>query len=300
MKRRRFLQTAACCLPMVWSAFAQARETPAAWPFFAFDNGVGRGVWPATKQAETVKNLGYDGIHYNYTNPKDFAAKVAACKAAGVPIHAMYVYTFLGKPGAAYDPGIKEAIAMLKGSNTIVMVTLRDGKRGQQDSEAAGIVTEIAALAEASGLKVTLYPHAGFYVSNAEEAVRIAKLANRPNVGVTVNLCHELFAGNADRMDEVLKTAAPYLNLVSINGASPVPNKGPKAWDTLALGSGTYDVEAFLRKLRDTGYRGPVGHQFFAVQGDDMEKLTHAIQAWKPMKTRVLSGAPDDKQAARP
>lgn len=63
------------------------------WPFFAFDNGVGRGVWAPAVQAETVKRLGYDGIHYNYTNPADFRKKLDACMATGVPINAVYIYT---------------------------------------------------------------------------------------------------------------------------------------------------------------------------------------------------------------
>jgi len=276
---------------LVIAGAASAGEPPTAWPFFAFDNGVGRGVWAPEKQAQTVKSLGYDGIHYNYTNPKDLAAKVAACKAAGVPIHAMYIYTFLGKPGAAYDPGIKEAIRMLKGSQTVIWMTLRDGKPGQQDAEAAEIVRDIAGMASESGLKVSLYPHAGFYVSTAEDAVRVAKVVKLPNVGVTVNLCHELLAGNGDRLGEVIKAAGTYLNLVSLNGASPIPDKGPKAWDTLPLGSGTFDVEAFLRLLRDSGYRGPIGHQFYGIKGDDMDKLSRAIESWKTMKKRVLPPA---------
>lgn len=266
-----------------------AEETP--WPFFAFDNGVGRGVWSATRQAETVKNLGYDGIHFNYINPKDFATKLAACRAADVPIHAVYIYTFVDQPGKSYDPGIKEMIRSLKGSESIIWMTLRDGVRGKQDAEAAGVVREIAALAAESGLKVSLYPHAGFYVATAEDAVRIAKAVDLPNVGVTVNLCHELFAGNGDRLAEVVKTSAPYLNLVSINGASPIPGKGSKAWDTLPLGSGTFDTDAFLRLVRDTGYRGPIGHQFYAVAGDDMRKLSLAIESWKQMKPAVLPPA---------
>jgi hypothetical protein len=112
---------------MLMSAQGASAEKAAVWPFFAFDNGVGRGTWPPSKQAETVKSLGYDGIHYNYTNPKDFAAKTAACKSAGVPINAMYIYSFVNKPGASYDPGIKEVIRMLKGSETIIWLTLRDG-----------------------------------------------------------------------------------------------------------------------------------------------------------------------------
>jgi sugar phosphate isomerase/epimerase len=259
------------------------------WPFFAFDNGVGRGVWPASVQAETVKKLGYDGIHYNYTTPADFQKKLAACQAAGVPIHAVYLYSFVDQPDKPYDPDFKQVIRMLKGSDTVIWLTLRDGKRGQQDEQAAAIVREVAGLAAESGLKVSIYPHAGFYVATAEEAVRVVKIADAPNVGVTVNLCHELFAGNSERLDEVVKSAAPYLNLVSINGASPIPGKGSKAWDTLPLGSGSFDVEAFLRLLKSAGYRGPIGHQFYGVAGDDREKLERAIRAWHKMKPRTLA-----------
>jgi sugar phosphate isomerase/epimerase len=276
------------CVLMLASALLSQAETPKSWPFFAFDNGVGRGVWPPSKQAETVKSLGYDGIHYNYTNPKDLAAKIAACKAVNVPIQAVYIYTFVDKPEAAYDPGIKDAIRMLKGSDTIVWMTLRDGIRGKQDADAARVVREIAELAAESGLKVSIYPHAGFYVATAEDAVRVAKVVNLPNVGVTINLCHELFAGNSERLAEVVKIASPLLNLVSVNGASPDPVKGPKAWDTLPLGSGTFDTEGFLRLVRDSGYRGPIGHQFFAVAGDDLQKLTLAINSWKTMEAQLL------------
>jgi sugar phosphate isomerase/epimerase len=284
MKCRHLLQSIACLMMLT---HAKAEPAPA-WSFFPFDNGVGRGVWPASKQAETVKSLGYDGIHYNYTNPEDFAKKISACKSANVPIRAMYFYTFVDKPGASYDPGVKDAIRMLKGSDTIVWMTLRDGVRGKQDDDAARVVREIAGLAAESGLKVSIYPHAGFYVATAEDAVRVAKIVNLPNVGVTINLCHELFAGNSERLDEVVKAAEPYLNLVSINGASPTPGKGSKAWETLPLGSGSFDTEGFLRLIRDSGYRGPIGHQFFAVAGDDMQKLTKAIESWKVMKPQVL------------
>jgi sugar phosphate isomerase/epimerase len=288
MSHLMIFRTAFCLIFAAIAPSLHGQGAAGAWPFFAFDNGVGRGVWPPSVQAETVKSLGYDGIHYNYTNPKDFAAKIEACKTAAVPIHAMYIYTFVGKPGAAYDPGIKEAIRMLKGSETIIWMTLRDGKRGQQDTEAADVVKEIAGLAAESGLKVSLYPHAGFYVATAEDAVRVAKVVNLPNVGVTINLCHELFAGNGARMEEVVKTAAPFLNLASINGASPIPGKGPKAWDTLPLGEGVYDTNGFLRLLRDHGYRGPIGHQFFNVKGDDKEKLQRAINSWKKLKEGSL------------
>jgi sugar phosphate isomerase/epimerase len=277
----------ACCL-VTSLAPASAAEPAPSWPFFPFDNGVGRGVWTPEVQAKTVKELGYDGIHYNYTNPGDFAKKLAACRHEGVPIHAVYIYTFVDKLEQPYDPGIKEVIRMLKGEPTTIWLTLRGGKPGALDARAAAITREITLLAAGSGLSVSLYPHAGFYVATAEDAVRVAKLVDLPNLGVTVNLCHELFAGNADRLDEVVKIAAPYLNLVSINGASPIPGKGAKAWNTLALGDGTFDTTGFLRMVRDAGYNGPIGHQFYNVPGDDREKLERAARAWKAVKPTIL------------
>lgn len=286
---KRLLRLLCPLIPLLNPVWADSESANGPWPFFAFDNGVGRGVWPAAKQAETVKKLGYDGIHYNYTNPSDFRQKIAACRNAGVPIHAVYIYTFVNKPEAPYDPGIEEVIRMLKGSGTMIWMTLRDGTKGKEDEAAVANVRKIANLAAESDLKVSIYPHAGFYVATAEEAVRIARKVDMPNVGVTVNLCHELFAGNAARLDEVVKAAAPYLNLVSINGASPIPEKGPKAWETLPLGSGSFDVSGFLRMIRETGYRGPVGHQFYGVAGDDQVKLTRAIRAWHDLKPKALA-----------
>lgn len=280
----------AACLMWAGLQSALTAEARNSWPFFAFDNGVGRGVWPPTVQAATVKELGYDGIHYNYTNPADFRKKIDACKAAGVPIRAVYVYTFVDQPDKPYDPGVREVIRMLKGADTMIWMTLRNGQKGRQDDQACTIVRDIAGQAAAAGLKVSIYPHAGFYVATAEEAVRVAKAVNLPNVGVTVNLCHELFAGNAERLPEVVKTAAPWLNLVSINGAAPVPGKGPKAWDTLPLGSGSFDVDAFLRLLKQAGYQGPIGHQFYGVTGDDRDKLDRAIRAWRAAKPKALAG----------
>ena len=277
----------ACCLASC-IGLSTAAEPSSPWPFFAFDNGVGRNSWPPDVQAKTVKAFGYDGIHYNYTNPGDFARKLAACRKEGVPIHAVYVHSFVDNADQPYDPGIKEVIRMLKGEPTMIWLTLRNGKPGTLDARAAAITREVSTLAAESGLSVSIYPHAGFYVATAEDAVRVAKLVDLPNLGVTVNLCHELFAGNAERLEEVVKIAAPHLNLISINGASPVPGKGSKAWDTLPLGEGTFDTTGFLRMVRDTGYSGPVGHQFYNVPGDDREKLERASLAWKAIKPTLL------------
>jgi hypothetical protein len=61
MKRLFLLATALVSLVTVLSADEPAFE------FFVFDNGVGRGMWTPEEQAAILKQLGYDGISYNYT-----------------------------------------------------------------------------------------------------------------------------------------------------------------------------------------------------------------------------------------
>ena len=79
-----------------------------------------------------------------------------------------------------YDPAFKEAIHMLKGTDTVIWMTLRETKvKGDHDAEAVKLVRDIADLAQASGVRVALYPHAGFYVATAADAARIAKKVER-------------------------------------------------------------------------------------------------------------------------
>ena len=169
-----------------------------------------------------------------------------------------------------YEPGLTNAVHLLKGSDTFIWLTIREA-RGEHDAEAARLVQEVADLAGASGLRVALYPHRGYYMATADDALRIVKLAGRKNVGVTINLCHELMAGNADRLPALIKACAPHLFLVSINGAS----RGTTFKETIkVLGQGEFDVPAFLTLLDQAGYAGPIGLQCFDLKGDPRENLS--------------------------
>jgi sugar phosphate isomerase/epimerase len=259
-----------------------ASAAVAAPEFFVLDNGVGRGSWTPEQQAKTLKDLGYDGIGYNYTKPADLAAWQKAFKGQGLKIYSLYVYTFIDKP-VHYDPAFKEAIKMLKGSDTVIWMTLREtAVKGDHDAEAVKLVQEVADLAQQSGVRVALYGHAGFYVATANDAVRIVKKVERPNVGASINLCHEFITKNGDRLEETLKTAAPYLTLVTINGVD-VKNKKY----LLRLDEGDFDVAGWIRKLQAAGYKGPVGLQCFSVKGDVTENLKADIAAWRRISSQL-------------
>lgn len=249
-------------------------------PFFAFDNGVGRELnWLPAQQAATLKTLGYDGI--GYTGMDHFAERQKAFHDHGLKIFSLYVACYVDRP-VPYDPELKAAMRQINDTNVILWLTVQG--KSTNDENAVRIVREIADAARASGVRVALYPHKGFFVATAEEALRIIRKVERPNVGVTLNLCHELAAGNAERVAAIVKACAPHLFLVSINGAD---RSG--GWTELIrpLGEGNYDVAGFLKALGQAGYTGPIGLQCYNRTGDPVENLKRSITAWHQLSASL-------------
>jgi sugar phosphate isomerase/epimerase len=252
--------------------------------FFPLDNGVGRGKWTPEKQASVLKELGYDGISYNYTNNEDLAERIKAFDAHRLKIFALYVHVDVDST-PHYDPGLKDALALLEGRGTVIWATVRSPKGATGfDTQAAAVIGELADLAARRGLRIVIYPHFGFYIPSAVDALRLARVVNRPNVSPGLNLCHEFLSGNGDRLDETIKAVAPHCGLLSVNGVDVV--NGTNGF-VLRLDQGDFDVLAFVRKVMAAGYRGPIGLQCYAVPGDNYENLKASMAAWRQMASRL-------------
>ena len=255
--------------------------------FYVFDNGVGRGSWTPEQQAKTLKDLGYDGISYNYTTPEDLAHWQKAFGAVGLKIYGLYVHTFIDTP-EPFDARLPEAIRLLKGTDTVVWITVRESKiKGDHDARAVENVRKVADLAREHGVKVALYGHAGFYVEHATDSARIVGKADRPNVGASINLCHEYMSGVGDRLDAAVKAVAPVATRVSINGV----DSASKTWIT-RLDRGDFDMVGYLQKLRAAGYTGPIGLQAYNVPGDTRQNLAANIATWRRIAAQLDERAP--------
>lgn len=266
----------------VWIAASAA--SAAEWEFFAFDNGVGRGLWPPEKQAATLKALGYDGCSYNYTDNKDLETWIRVYREKGLKIHGLY-FPVAPEKSPAWNPAIGEAVAMLKGSETVLWITIpapKTMKAGEYDKAVTKTLREFGDLAQASGLKVAIYAHVGFHAASAADSLRIAKRVAHPAIGPSYNLCHEFLTGNGDKAMETLRAVGPEALRVSINGVDPSDKKR----FILALGEGSFDIAAFLAELKRIGYKGPVGHQFYSIPGEPEVNLKKAMDAWRKLQPK--------------
>lgn len=243
-------------------------------PFFAMDNGVGRGKWNPAEQARGLKDLGFDGISYDGT--ADITNRLRAFQTEGLRLYAIYINAHPDR-SPQYEVGLTNAIRQLRGTDAMVWLTIGEMK-GEHDTEAMKLVREVADLAAAAGWKVALYPHRGFYVATAYDALRLLKQINRPSVGLTLNLAHELVANHCERMRDIIKAVSPYLYLVTLNGA----DCGSTFKETIQmLGDGRFDVAQLLKDLNAAGYRGPIGLQCYGLKGDAKENLARSMAAWR-------------------
>lgn len=263
-----------------------------AFPFFALcmDTHDARKRTLA-EQAELLQELGYDGAGHLWM--KGVPERLATLDAHGLKL--FQIYTALNvaadaKP--AYDPLLGEMLPLLKGRGTSLAVLVNGGKPSDEalDERAAGLLREIAAMARPHGVRVALYPHANNWLERVEDAVRLARKTNRPNVGGMFNLCHWLKTGDEAQMRPLLKTALPRLLAVSINGADTGAEiKAGKGNWIQPLDSGSFDIYGFLRTLKELKYRGPVGLQCYGLAGDARLHLTRSIAAWRALSKRLQS-----------
>lgn len=266
-------------------------------PFFAMDTCT-KQPYPKNDitpeaQLDLVKELGYAGLCWTVDDPKQSRAVAEAARARGLKMFAIYVGATLSKSGMQFDPRLADTLAALEGHDTLIWLHIgsKDFARSSPDGDAvaAPALREVADQAAARGLRVAIYPHMGEWTERVQDAVRVARKVDRRNFGVTFNLCHCLRAGDEQEIPAILQEAAPYLFMVTVNGAD---SKAPEAgWDRLiqTLDRGTFDLVPVLRKLKALGYQGPVGLQGYGIKGDRKDNLARSMAAWRQLSARAAS-----------
>ena len=271
-------------LLLAWFAAAFAAERPR---FFAMDTAARQA--PA-EAAAVLAELGYDGFGGRPATARAFAEELGRRQVAFV--NAYHVTKFSAEsPELPKD--LVQAIDALEGLDTTLWLGIQQvqlpagAKAGPTAGDAVAVpaLRKALALAKAKRVKVSLYPHAGFWAESVETCLRLANAVDDPDLGVTFNLCHWLKVEGAERDPlPVLQAALPRLNFVTINGADAGDTR-KLGWNRLIqpLGRGSYDVGGFVAKVREAGYRGPFGFQGFGIKMDPKELLQETMAAWRKM-----------------
>jgi sugar phosphate isomerase/epimerase len=291
--RRRFLALAAGAAPgiaAVSSIGAAAARAKFDNPFFALcmdtHDAKKRNL---AEQAAMLKEAGYAGAGHLWFDKVD--ERLATLDAAGLKLFQIYMQIDL-KPGAKapYDARLKDVLPLLKGRRVQLAALMNGGAPSDPalDERAVPVIREIADAARPYGVALTLYPHQKNWLEKVEDGVRLARKADRANVGAMFNLCHWLKVSDEAGLKPLLASARPHLAAVSINGSDRGAEirAGTGNW-IQPLDSGTFDMLGFLTEFRRIGYHGPIGLQCFGIPGDAVVHLRRSMTAWNELKRRL-------------
>ena len=241
------------------------------------------------EQARMLRELGYDGAGHLWF--ENVAERLRTLDAEGLRLFQIYSRLDIS-PGAKepFDPRLAAVLPLLRGREVTIAFLTGGGKPSDEsgDARAVELVREVAARASDHGVRVALYPHFKDWTERVEDALRVARKVDRPNVGAMFNLCHWMKSGDEAGLGALLKSAMPRLMAVSINGSDTVAEvKSGKGNWIQPLDAGSYDILGFLRTLRRAGYRGPVGLQCYGIPGDARDHLARSMVAWRKLNQRL-------------
>lgn len=246
-------------------------------------------------QAELVKKLGYDGLGGHTRD--DYFERRKSLDKVGLSMPELYWGIDIDSTGnVTYHPKIKDIIKDSKDKNLIVSLFVTSktymDKREEGDPLLVKKIQELADYAAQYNVKIAVYPHVNLYVEEVEHSVRLAKAANRDNVGAIFNTCHFLKKEGDEGWQEKLTEAAPYLFMVSICGADAGDTQNMHMNNLIQpLGEGDYDIYKFVKFLKDKDYNGPFGLQCYNIKQDCEVALAKSMQTWQEFKKRYAEEA---------
>ena len=263
--------------------------------FYCFSNAGNLANAPEGLDAKAAffKELGYDGWGGHY-GEGDYTARRAALDQAGLELPELYWGLDLDSVGNwSYKEGLKEAIMDSKDRDLIVSFIVKapafQANQTEGDPLLVKALQELADFAAPYGVKIAVYPHVDVYCETLEHSLRLAKMADRDNVGAIFNLCHLLKKEGEEGWEQKLTDALPHLYMISICGAD-AGNTREMAWDQLIqpLGEGSFDTYALVKTALDKGYEGPFGLQCYNIKQDAKVAMTTSINTWNEYQKRYM------------
>lgn len=240
-------------------------------------------------QVRILKECGYESLTLSLkSEPARWAmlpGYLAGMKRHGVKLTGIHVVLTIEDD--TYPAVIKQNLPLLKDSKALLIPSISSRtKRSRTDpaaiERAAKLCREMAADCRKYGLGgVAMYTHVGDWVETVDDALRVAKAADDPNVGTIFHL-HHFQATKSRDLHGTLRRAMPYLMCVILQGTD-----ADKATHKV-LGEGTFDMVPLVRTLHEMGYQGPLCTMGYTQSGDIPAKLARGRQAWERIKSEAL------------
>jgi sugar phosphate isomerase/epimerase len=229
----------------------------AANPIGVFDFDL-RGKDPA-EQIRSLDGIGFDGVTVQLNQPKDVLTLDAYLQEKpDLRVFAGLIHINIDSKEPFSPDHIRTCAKKLSAIDAKIWLILSGSKDKTAEVQAA--IDGIARIAGLENCGVSLYPHDHTAVETAEEMLVYLKKSKQQNLTISLHQCHELRAGNIDRIDEIMSTVGPHIDMVTLCGSDRKLRDDSPDWSDAIkpLGEGDYDPKDFLRVLKKHQFNGPI------------------------------------------
>ena len=152
------------------------------------------------------------------------------------------------------------------------------------DDKVEDWISGIVEYAASKDVKVVLYSHYGTYFQTTDDVLQMAEKINNPNLGVTVNLSHELRSEKGSFLKQTFKKSKKYISAIILSGSNIELDKtsnGTRNSSTVkSLENSEYDLVPFVKLSKKYGGSLPIGFINFKLSEDPNIYLKNTMDKW--------------------
>lgn len=256
------------------------------------------GVYPFETRCEMLAELDYDATYHTLWNDRAWTdlPKLANVKERyGLDVAGAYVAIDVSNPSAPTNQRVEKMLQTQENCPPLEIAITRAAPGEDRyssdaswDDVAARYLEHLLQLAESSSVKIHLYPHINHWMERIEDAVRLCRKLEHPNLGAAFCGFHWFAADGQDVFGKI-NLARSHLCQVNLCGSRRTASEvGGKA-TVEPMGQGELDNFAILGFLREIGYNGMIGFQGYSIGGDVYANLRQSLSAFRDMERRLDS-----------
>lgn len=283
------------CLLFGMSAMAQKNSNKEPRALYTYSFG-GLEEMEVDAVVETLENLNYGGIAVGARgeealNRLDSYMELSEEKGDDFEITAVYMAHRFDKYGFS-DAGHRAAIDRIAGKGIDLWVWVRDAKPDGSvtDEKVETFIKGILDYAISKDVKVVFYPHYNTYYETTLEALKLVEKFDHPSFGVAINLCHELMSDKGSELEATFKRANDKIAAVILSGAllelDRTSVRTMNASTIHSLEDSEYDLKPFVKLIKESDYKGPVGFINFKLP-EPKEYLKKSMNRWEELCKEV-------------
>lgn len=234
-----------------------------------------------------LNNQGFKGVTFGIHNQEQLKKlkeylETDEVKSGKFSVPVVYIVYKFGEK-EKMDVVWKEILSIAPKMPLWVIVLNKDGLATKEKT--VELFDEMTTEAAKTGTDIVIYPHDNTFIESIDESMPYIEAVNKTNLKLTFHLCHEIRAGNANRLLDVAIKAAPYLTFASISGSNITMGTFQEGnWSDAIkpLDEGDYPVEEFVLTLQKIKFKGKTVLHTFGIKNNE-NHLARSLNKWDEM-----------------